>query len=145
MKVYGFDNRLYSWPPSGHVPPENQLRPRSQLHIRARNVLRTLYPTLRILEEVPLPSTSLFADFVIPQLNLIIEVHGEQHYTFVPHFHGTKMNFLHARQNDAKKKEWCELNNLRYTELPYNESDEQWRQRITDSRTTTGESGTTAQ
>lgn len=138
MKVCGFDNRTYTWPPSGYVPLENETKPRSNLHIRTRKILRDLYPTQRILEEVPLPSTGLFADFVVSQLNIVVEVHGEQHYNFIPHFHGTKMNFIHARQNDSKKREWCELNNIRYIELPYNESDEQWRQRIINSRTETG-------
>ena len=62
--------------------------------------------------------------------NKIIEVHGEQHYKFIPFFHGTMINFLSAKTNDNNKRQWCELNGIIEVELPFNESDNQWKSRI---------------
>jgi hypothetical protein len=72
----------------------------------------------------------LYADFWLPLRNKIIEVHGEQHYKFVPFFHGTQLNFLASKANDNKKKEWCLINGIVLVELPFNESTEQWQSRI---------------
>tara|TARA_R100000656_G_scaffold123878_1_gene100949 strand:- start:170 stop:445 length:276 start_codon:yes stop_codon:yes gene_type:complete len=85
-----------------------------------------MYPTQRILEEVPLPGTRLFADFYIPDRQIIIEVHGRQHYEFVAHFHGSRMGFLQSKANDDLKREWCVLNNIQLIVLPYDKKDD-WR------------------
>jgi predicted adenine nucleotide alpha hydrolase (AANH) superfamily ATPase len=69
-------------------------------------------------------------DFYIPLSKLCIEVHGEQHYKFIPFYHGNIMSFLKAQKKDREKKEWCDNNNIRYIELPYNENQEQWINRI---------------
>ena len=131
MKVEGFDGREHSWPPLGHLVNFNDRRKRSEPHLRCRALLRLLYPTYTFLEEVPLPgSGKLSADFYLPWRNIVVEVHGEQHYTFNPHFHGTKMDFFAAKQRDIKKIEWCNANNIGVVELPHYESDEQWRERI---------------
>lgn len=132
MKVVDFDGREHRWPPSGHEVLLDDLRKRSELHLRTRNILNALYPTQRVLEEVPLPGTRLTLDFYLPQRQLCIEVHGEQHYKFVSHFHGDRMGFARAKTNDSKKIAWCHLNNLRVVELPFNESDDEWREKILD-------------
>lgn len=131
MKVRGFDGREYPWPPKGHAVDFDDKRKRSEFHLKARDLLRSMYPTDRILEEVPLPgSNRLSADFYLPWRNIVVEVHGRQHYEYVPFFHGNKMAFIEGRQRDLKKIEWCNQNNIGVVELPYNETDEQWRERI---------------
>ena len=131
MKVKGLDGKTYVWSFYGQMPDISDERKRSELHLRARNILKELYPVDRILEEVYLPgSTGLYADFWLPLRNKIVEVHGEQHYKFVPFFHGTMLNFLSSKANDNKKRQWCELNGIIEVELPFNESDEQWKSRI---------------
>lgn len=131
MKVFGFDNREYPWPPKGHIVNFDDRRQRSEPHLRCRSLLRLLYPTETFLEEVPLPGAKgLRADFVLPWRNLVLEVHGQQHYVFNLHFHGNKINFLNSRARDAKKIEWCNMNNIGVVELPHYESDDQWRERI---------------
>ena len=138
MKVRGFDNREYSWPPKGHSVDFDDRRKRSQFHLNCRDLLRKMYPTDIILEEVPLPgSNRLSADFYLPWRNMVIEVHGEQHYRFNSFFHGSKMAFLESRQRDLKKIEWCNENNIEVVELPYNETIEQWRIRIERGNPTT--------
>jgi|14BtaG_2_1085337.scaffolds.fasta_scaffold00392_2 hypothetical protein len=130
MKVYDFDDREYNWPPSGHEVDIDDRRKRSDLHLRTRAILKSLYPTQSVLEEVPLPGMRLFLDFFLPSRKVCIEVHGQQHYNYTEHFHGDKMGFLRAKANDNRKIEWCHHNNLRIVELPYNESDDDWREKI---------------
>jgi hypothetical protein len=130
MKVMGFDGREHTWPPKGHHVYPNDRRRRSEPHLKCREILQTLYPVYRFLEEVPLPgSNKLTADFYLPWRNIVIEVHGRQHYEFVPFFHGNKMAFLESRQRDLKKIEWCNMNNIGVVELSYKEYDI-WREKI---------------
>jgi hypothetical protein len=90
-----------------------------------------MYPMDRILEEAVLPGTGgLTADFWLPLRKTIVEVHGEQHYKFIPFFHNTMLNFYHSKKNDKNKIEWCEKNNIYLIELPFNESEQQWRKRV---------------
>lgn len=131
MKVKGLDGKIYTWSFYGQMPDISDERRRSELHIKTRNLLKSLYPVDRILEEVHLPgSGNLYADFWLPLRNKIIEVHGEQHYKFIAFFHGTQLNFLASKANDNKKKEWCSINGIVLVELPFNESTEQWKSRI---------------
>ena len=39
---------------------------------------------------------------------------------------------FHSKKNDKNKIEWCEKNNIYLIELPFNESEQQWRKRIED-------------
>lgn len=132
MKVKGLDGRTYTWSFYGRSHTGGEDAPlRSGLHGRVRNVLRKIYPVDRIMEEVGLPgSDGLRVDFFLPLRKLVVEAHGEQHYRFVAHFHGTPMGFLQSKQRDRKKLEWCELNGLQVIELAYNETEEEWEARL---------------
>ena len=68
-------------------------------------------------------------DFYIPMIKKCIEVHGEQHYKFIPFYHTNKLNFLKAKKKDRQKAEWCEKNSITYIELPYNLLEE-WEERL---------------
>lgn len=130
MKVRDFNNREYNWPPAGHQPTFDETRPRSELHLRVRALLRQMYPTAGILEEVPLPGSGLFADFYLPLRKVVVEAHGKQHYEFTPHFHGDRRNFIAGQNRDQKKRDWCYMNNIRVVILPYSENEDEWRERI---------------
>ena len=110
---------------------------RSSLHKMARSLLKQVYPYDRILEEVTLPGTKtgsrktlLYADLYIPNRDLIVEVHGEQHFTFNSFFHKDKMAFFKAKARDNDKRAWCKLNQITLIELNYNESVEEWRRKF---------------
>src|SRR5262245_17555649 len=114
MKVVGLDGRTHNWSLNGHVPLRSE-ETGSSYHDRCRSLLVTLFPTDRRLEEVPLPGTGdLQADFYLPGRRLLVEVHGRQHYEFCLHFHKNRLGFLKHQQRDARKREWCELNNIMY-------------------------------
>lgn len=123
MKTVGLDGMEYKLTLIG-LTSKSSLKNKSSFHLEARCLLKELYPTLQIIEEVPVhirKSEVLYIDFFIPLMKKCIEVHGEQHYAFTPFYHRSPMDFLKQKKRDKDKKEWCELNNFTYIELPYNQ------------------------
>ena len=130
MKVYDLEGREYTFKLKGR-----KTGPRSKLCLRVRQLLTELYPTVQTVEEIPIElnrRTTLYLDFYIPLIATAIEVQGQQHSQFVQHFHGTRMGFIAQKRNDADKKRWCDLNNIRLVYLNYDETDEQWKDIIND-------------
>lgn len=131
MIVRDLDGNTQRWSLVGNI--KNNRLNQSSLHKSAFALLKDIYPTIPILQEVTIPlrrSEVLFLDFYIPLLKKVIEVHGEQHYKFVAHYHSNALGFIRHKKRDSDKKEWCELNGLEYIELPFNENLEQWKNRI---------------
>jgi hypothetical protein len=134
MKVRDLEGNIADWRLRGVIVAAHDPRSRSTLHLTAREMLYEIFPTLQILEEVPInprPRTTLYLDFYINQLRAAIEVHGQQHYKFNSLYHSTAQDFLHQKRRDEDKKEWCDINNITYIELPYNENREEWKNKIT--------------
>lgn len=103
----------------------------STLHITARGILKTQYPTVKILEEVNIPITrrrTLYLDFYIPLYNLAIEVDGQQHYKYTKFFHGSKRKFRKSVDNDYLKEQFCDINGITLIRFKYNESIDRWRE-----------------
>lgn len=133
MKVKDLDYKEYKINLSGYTVYANEARPRSTYHVNARNILKNLFPTAQILEEVPINlryNQKVFLDFFIPQFNIVVEVHGEQHFKFTPMFHANTQAFLKQKMRDRDVIEWCEINNITYIELHYNEKTEEWIKKI---------------
>ncbi len=136
MEIKGIDGKTYKWNPYLHSGAKSSC---SRYHLQARNLLKELYPMDIIHEEVTLPGTknrvnskSMYADFYIHSYRLMIEVQGEQHYKFNAHFFTTKLDFRIAQTRDAIKQDWCELNGITLIALPYKETIDEWRTRITN-------------
>ena len=132
MNVVDLDNHLVNWHLTGHIS-KGRLLNKSSLHLQARKLITIQYPTLQVLEEVPIPlrkSETLYLDFYLPLIKTCIEVHGEQHFKFVPFYHNTVLNFLKAKKRDQEKAEWCERNQIKYISLAYNESEQEWKEKI---------------
>tara|TARA_R100001129_G_C5314011_1_gene245963 strand:- start:1592 stop:2008 length:417 start_codon:yes stop_codon:yes gene_type:complete len=133
MKIRDLNNDIHKWNLQGYVVRANEQRPRSKLHLTARNILVEMFPTVQVLEEVLIPITRNergYLDFYINTIKLAIEVHGQQHYKFNSLFHTSAQDFVNQKKKDRRKQEWCEYNNITYIELPYNETEEQWKCRI---------------
>ena len=133
MKIIGLDGKEYLW----NVTKYKAKAKCSKLHMRARTLLATEFPCDKIYEELTLPGIKderqtrpLFADFFIPLRQLMVEVQGEQHYKFNSHFFDNKLEFYRAQARDRLKVEWCQINEFTLIQLPFNETDEQWLQRI---------------
>jgi len=135
MRVIDLDGDYCNWNITGYSPKNNDKRPRSSLHIRARNIIKDLFTTSKVLEEVPIKlrrTQTLYLDFYLPLQKLCIEVHGEQHYKFIPFYHQNMLSFAKALKKDKEKVEWCQINNIEVVELPFNEKDDDWKRRIQD-------------
>lgn len=132
MQVRALDGSTQNWQLTGYAA-HARIDRKSSFHLTARELLKQQYPTLQILEEVTVPlrrSEVVYLDFYIPLIKKAIEVHGEQHYRFVPFYHPSQLAFIKAQKKDREKKEWCETNGIKYVELPYNETQDQWIERI---------------
>lgn len=140
MKVYGINGKEYVWNLNGYDVKSNDTRKRSKYHLRARQLLKEIYHSYRILEEVKLPGSTarhrkgvLYLDFYIPQIKKAIEVHGQQHYEYNPFFHKSKADFILSKAKDEDKISWCQLNDISLIALKYSDTDEHWRSIIENS------------
>lgn len=134
MKTIGLDGNEFNITLTG-LTSKSSLNNKSSLHLEAREIIKNIYPTLQVLEEVTIrlrKSETLYMDFFIPLNKKCIEVHGEQHYEFTPFYHRTKLDFLKQKKRDRDKKEWCDINNIVYIELPYNKQ-KQWLEIINNA------------
>ncbi|NBU33449.1 hypothetical protein EB118_21370 [bacterium] len=132
--IKDLDGNTHQWHLTGNMS-KGRTSNRSSLHLQARELITNKYPTLQILEEVPIQlrrSEVLYLDFYLPLTKTCIEVHGEQHYKFVPFYHNNMLGFLKAQKRDKEKTEWCEINMIKQIILPYNENIEEWNKRLSD-------------
>jgi hypothetical protein len=132
MTIVDLDNNIINWQLTGHIS-KGRLLNKSSFHLQARKLIINAFPTLQILEEVPIPlrrSETLYLDFYLPLIKTCVEVHGEQHFKFVPFYHSTILNFLKAKKRDQEKIEWCEKNGIKHIILAYNESETEWKDKL---------------
>ena len=129
MQVIDLQGNRSNWRPTGATTATTKSGP----HTRARELLKTLYFSCQILEEVsfnPAPKQTLFLDFYIPTLKIAVEVQGNQHDNYTPFFHKNQFNFGKAKGRDRDKANWCEINNIKLVELPEDEDENEWRKRF---------------
>jgi len=135
IRVLGFDQKEHKF---NFVKNKSRkyLENKSSLHTKTREIIKDLFPNLSVYEEVTLPgskkigrSSLLYADFFIPELMMIVETHGRQHYQYCSFFHKDKMDFVNAKKRDLDKIEWCEINNIKIVVLPFDRKEE-WKQLI---------------
>lgn len=62
-------------------------------------------------------------DFFLPELGILTEVDGRQHFQWVKKFHRTKQEFNHAKQNDRYKNSFALARGYRLYRIPYWEID----------------------
>lgn len=133
MNVVDLDGNTQAWNITGHT--NKTFAKKSSFHNKAREIIRFIYPTMQILEEVPVylrKSEIVYLDFYLPLNRKCLEIHGQQHYEFTPFYHANKMSFLKAQKRDRDKKQWCEANNISYIELAYNNTEE-WERIIANN------------
>lgn len=132
MQVKDLDRIAHNWHLTGNMA-HGKVSNRSGLHLRARELITNHFPTLQILEEVPIAlrrGETLYLDFYLPLKKLCVEVHGEQHYKFVGFYHTSMLNFLKSQRRDGEKQEWCEINNITHIVFPHYEDSNDWLERI---------------
>lgn len=130
MKTKSLDGHLLDWTPKGTTWTKSAA---STLHKSAKTILGDIFSSAQIKEEVPIPvkrNKTLYFDFYLPLYHLAIEVHGEQHFKYSQHFHGSRKAFLKSKRNDLDKLEWAKQNNIDLIILPYSEDKDEWSARI---------------
>lgn len=87
------------------------------------SLLKGAFPNYRIVEQhsVRYMGQLLFFDFYIPALQVLIECQGEQHYKYVPHFHGMKSDYKESKKRDQMKREWAAQQQIPLLEIRFNE------------------------
>lgn len=135
MKVVGLNGREYNLDLKKYM--SNDRTKVSKYHIKARNLIQDIFHGYNILEEVKLPGSVnpakksvLYLDFLIPNVKMGVEVHGRQHYEYIPFFHKSRAGFLHAQSRDRTKAEWCEKNQIELMILKYSDTKDDWRKQL---------------
>ncbi len=135
MKVQGLNGRSYTIPLRNYM--DNNRSRVSFYHGQAREIMRDVFSGYSILEEVKLPGSvspskrsALFIDFLIPSLKIGVEVHGQQHFKYIPFFHKSKAGFMKAKARDRDKSEWCDINDIALVVLRFDSSPEYWRRQL---------------
>lgn len=131
MQVVDLDGNWSHWSIMGGISKGN-IAHKSSLHIMARDLIKKIYPTMQLLEEVTIythKNEVSYLDFYIPLIRKCVEVHGEQHYKYISFYHSSPLGFLKAQKKDREKKEWCNINNIALVELPFNKQNE-WKDLI---------------
>lgn len=135
MKFKTFGSKIINVNLAIYLSPAQRPLHKSSLHESSYELLKSLYPTHKLCEEVYIPELDgIFLDFYLPTISLVVEVQGAQHYKFNKFFFKSTIDFNKAIRRDEIKKEWCELNNLILVELLYNESICEWRNKLQNYR-----------
>lgn len=121
------NGKEFKWTPK-HKPKASP----SSLHLKTRDIIKEIWPTVLVCEEAPFKPDrkTLYFDFYIPIFKLAIEVDGGQHDAYSHFFHGSRANFAKQLKNDRHKEEFCEINNIFFVRLktPYNK--DRWMEQI---------------
>ena len=78
MLIKDLNGNTHNWQLTGTMA-KGKISNRSSLHLTTRSIITQNYPTLQILEEVPIPlknRETLYLDFYLPLKKTCIEVHG---------------------------------------------------------------------
>lgn len=62
-------------------------------------------------------------DFFLPEINSIIEVNGEQHYSYTKRFYKNKAEFTRAQERDRRKISYALAHGIKIYCIPYWEID----------------------
>ena len=105
MIIKDLEGNSHKWQLTGNMA-YGKSENKSTLHLRTRKILKDLFPTLQILEEVAIPlrkAETLYLDFYMPLNKTCVEVHGEQHYKFVPHYHNNVLGFMKHKKRERNE------------------------------------------
>jgi len=95
----------------------------SKLHKYTAKKLQEKLPGLRIMENhypewlLSPTGTRLELDIFIPEMNIAIEIQGEQHFRFISFFHKSYSEFEKRKQYDEEKRNLCYGAGIRLVEI----------------------------
>ena len=93
----------------------------SKLAAEAIEKYRKKHPHFTIIKEyyVNYKGHKLFFDFYIKEIDLLVEIQGQQHYKFNKHFHGDRSAFLESKKRDNLKIEYTTKNHIAFWPIKY--------------------------
>lgn len=93
---------------------------------KIEKLLKEVFPTHRVKKEkyVFYSNTELKFDFFLPELKILIEVQGSQHFSFNKFFHGDKSSFQSQKYRDSLKTQWVSENGFKLVALTEDEIEE---------------------
>lgn len=93
----------------------------SKLSDKIDKFLKESFPHYRVHREyhVDYQNNKLLFDFFLPELKILIEVQGQQHYTFNSFHFKSENEFKQQRYRDMLKTQWCSENNYKLLEIKY--------------------------
>jgi len=88
-----------------------------------KSLLKKRFPNFKITTEfyVNYQNEKLLFDFLIDDLSILIEVQGEQHFSYNRFFHKDGLSFYRQKKRDALKREWASMNNYTLVTYDFNE------------------------
>lgn len=111
----------------------------SKLADRIEELIQKNFPLHKYKREeyVSYQNTKLFFDFILPQVKVLIEVQGQQHYAYSKFFHKDKLDFQKQKYRDSLKRQWVDQSPYNLVTFKYNEipklSDDDFKKRIISS------------
>jgi hypothetical protein len=79
----------------------------SRGHAALFSIMQKLLPGEDVITEQPI-GERLKLDVYCPKYRLAAEFHGQQHFTYIEHFHGDMAGFKDSQRRDARKVEICQ-------------------------------------
>jgi hypothetical protein len=115
MKVLGLTGRTYYWSPKRINWTSKS---RSDLQFKCKLILNSYWANDIISEEQVVPGTKMRFDFVNFSKKIILEINGQQHYTYNKHFHKKNIfNYTDSINRDNKKKKFALMNDFMFLEV----------------------------
>lgn len=90
---------------------------RSKFQEEVKKFLKKYWKGDVVFEELKVVGTRLTLDFFNANKRIAIEVQGQQHFKYIPFFHGNRGNYLNQIKRDVKKIQFCELNEIKLIEI----------------------------
>jgi hypothetical protein len=96
----------------------------SKLELRAKVILENIFkrPFVKVRPDFlhnDVTGYNLELDLYNEDLQLAIEINGDQHYKFIPFFHRNKDAFTKQRYRDEMKKMKCQQEGITLIDVPY--------------------------
>ena len=90
---------------------------RSKFQSNVKSFLHKYWHADIVFEELKIVGTRLSLDFYNANKKIAIEVQGEQHFKYIPFFHGNRNSYLKQIKRDVKKIDFCAINNIFLVEI----------------------------
>jgi hypothetical protein len=105
-------------------PIKEESECKSKGQFRLGQLLQQIYGRNAILlEDFTIPESRLSLDFYLPHYKLAFEFQGVQHDGYSKFFHKEIADFFVQKKRDAKKRLWCDINNIVLVEVRANDLD----------------------